>query len=251
MNRTVTSSTHVDAWTCQNCTFANEPSHLVCAVCSVQNPHAAVGPFNRRNETKDETKGDLAPEAVVALFDDVPDNFRCPITHELLRDPVLISDGISYERSAIIDWLTRSEVSPSTNLKLESAVMMPNIALTRAIADWCEAKRTLDHRPSVVQKDALTFILSVKKPTSYLKPATHADRFAWAIDTSGVAAAVRQKATAGHGRARQGTAGQQGKQHTNTPTHQHTIIQSYAPPPPLPRCLTTSPPYLQPEPRTP
>jgi len=36
--------------------------------------------------------------------DDIPDELMCPITTELLEDPVLAADGITYERSAIEDW---------------------------------------------------------------------------------------------------------------------------------------------------
>ena len=72
MNRTGTASRHVDAWTCQTCTFANEPSHVVCAVCFVQKPNAPVGPFNRRNETKDETKSTEA-ESTPAVEPDADD----------------------------------------------------------------------------------------------------------------------------------------------------------------------------------
>ncbi|KAL3788188.1 hypothetical protein HJC23_004655 [Cyclotella cryptica] len=38
-------------------------------------------------------------------FDDAPSELVCPITHELMtEDPVLASDGITYERSAIENW---------------------------------------------------------------------------------------------------------------------------------------------------
>ena len=34
-----------------------------------------------------------------------PDEYVCPITHELMVKPVVASDGFSYERSAIEDWV--------------------------------------------------------------------------------------------------------------------------------------------------
>jgi hypothetical protein len=46
----------------------------------------------------------------------IPDGFICPITQDVMKDPViLIGDGHSYERKAISDWLQRSNRSPLTN----------------------------------------------------------------------------------------------------------------------------------------
>ena len=38
----------------------------------------------------------------------------CPISHELMRDPVIADDGTTYERAAIEQWLQSSEISPLT-----------------------------------------------------------------------------------------------------------------------------------------
>ena len=101
--------------------------------------------------------------------DNAPDSFRCPITLELLKDPVVIADGISYERLAITDWLTRSDFSPCTNLKLESTVMMPNVALRRAIAEWCEEKGTT--ASAVTAKSAHSAMQRLQSPAAPLHDA--------------------------------------------------------------------------------
>ncbi|MCC2667386.1 MAG: hypothetical protein K0S63_1302, partial [Gammaproteobacteria bacterium] len=36
---------------------------------------------------------------------EVPDAFECPITAEIMLDPLMASDGHSYERIAIEKWL--------------------------------------------------------------------------------------------------------------------------------------------------
>lgn len=41
--------------------------------------------------------GDATGNIVAAM----PNDFLCPITHEVLRDPVLTVDGQTYERAAI------------------------------------------------------------------------------------------------------------------------------------------------------
>jgi hypothetical protein len=60
--------------------------------------------------------------------------FRCPITHQLLRDPVLTCDGISFEREAIASWFAKGNTtSPVTGEQLDTTQLVPNIALRKAI----------------------------------------------------------------------------------------------------------------------
>merc|ERR1719421_2251666 len=44
--------------------------------------------------------------------DVVPQEFKCPITQEKMKDPVMASDGHSYERAALETHLMRSRTSP-------------------------------------------------------------------------------------------------------------------------------------------
>lgn len=56
----------------------------------------------------------------------------CPITHDIMRDPVVAADGHSYERAAISCWLwTGKRTSPVTNLPMSSVVLVPNHSLRR------------------------------------------------------------------------------------------------------------------------
>jgi vacuolar protein 8 len=52
----------------------------------------------------------------------VPDDFVCPITFEKMRDPVVASDGNSYERSAIMLVIEAGGRSPLTREELSSNV---------------------------------------------------------------------------------------------------------------------------------
>lgn len=54
-----------------------------------------------------------------------PINFLCPITLEIMNCPVLASDGHTYEKNAIIEWLKTKDTSPMTNLKI-SKILTPN-----------------------------------------------------------------------------------------------------------------------------
>ena len=65
-----------------------------------------------------------------------PPEFLCPITQEKMADPVVASDGHSYEREAIVHVLFRSNgLSPLTREKLRHEVF-PNIALRKRIAEY-------------------------------------------------------------------------------------------------------------------
>ncbi|XP_033839066.1 WD repeat, SAM and U-box domain-containing protein 1 isoform X2 [Periophthalmus magnuspinnatus] len=67
----------------------------------------------------------------------VPDEFLCPITRELMKDPVIAADGYSYEREAIESWIDiKNRSSPMTNLPLLTTLLTPNHTLKMAIGRW-------------------------------------------------------------------------------------------------------------------
>lgn len=58
----------------------------------------------------------------------------CPITRELMRDPVVASDGYTYERAAIEAWMAASMVSPRTGQPLKHCDLVPNLTLRASIS---------------------------------------------------------------------------------------------------------------------
>ncbi|KAL5747847.1 hypothetical protein ACOSP7_024863 [Xanthoceras sorbifolium] len=85
----------------------------------------------------------------------IPDDFRCPISLELMKDPVIVSTGQTYERSCIEKWLEAGHgTCPKTQQALTSTALTPNYALRSLIAQWCEAngieppKRPSSSQPS-------------------------------------------------------------------------------------------------------
>ena len=59
-------------------------------------------------------------------YNEIPAEFVCPITCDLMSDPVQCSDGFVYEKSAIKEWLlTRRNTSPMTNLEMTDASLIP------------------------------------------------------------------------------------------------------------------------------
>lgn len=66
-------------------------------------------------------------------------NFYCPITHELMQDPVIDREGNSYEREAILAWLEKSHESPITRNPLNANDLVPNRSLRSSIEDYVAA----------------------------------------------------------------------------------------------------------------
>ncbi|CAD5170114.1 unnamed protein product [Musa acuminata subsp. malaccensis] len=70
----------------------------------------------------------------------VPDDYRCPISLELMGDPVIVSTGQTYEREFIKKWLEAGHnTCPKTQQRLSSTSLTPNYVLRSLIAQWCEA----------------------------------------------------------------------------------------------------------------
>lgn len=66
-----------------------------------------------------------------------PLEFVCPITRQVMRDPVIAADGQSYERAAITAFLQAGNVtSPVSGQRLSHPGLVRNAALATAISDW-------------------------------------------------------------------------------------------------------------------
>jgi len=70
----------------------------------------------------------------------VPNEFMCPITTEIMEDPVTLADGRSYEHTAIERWLQSSKRSPMTGQELPHTNMVPNVNLKALIEDWRDSQ---------------------------------------------------------------------------------------------------------------
>jgi len=86
-----------------------------------------------------------------------PREFYCPITGDLMKEPVLAADGHSYEKDAIQKWMTecarngRTVRSPMTNKRLLNTNVIDNIALRKMIQDYRDhtTKKRKRNRPTV------------------------------------------------------------------------------------------------------
>ncbi len=66
----------------------------------------------------------------------VPNEFLCPITLDIMRNPVICEDGISYEKKFIIDWIKKSKTSPITREPMSIEKIYPNESLKNSIKVW-------------------------------------------------------------------------------------------------------------------
>ncbi|CAM4970574.1 unnamed protein product [Rotaria socialis] len=74
----------------------------------------------------------------------VPRDFICPITREIMQNPVLlVEDGHSYEFDAIERWLTDNNTSPMTNKTLNDRRFVNNFNLKSAIEEYCAQQNTI------------------------------------------------------------------------------------------------------------
>ena len=76
------------------------------------------------------------------LCEHAPDDFKCPISLELMTDPVtLVGDGMTYERASIERWLAAGNTtSPVTNAELESLAYVPSQVIKNLIRRWREGE---------------------------------------------------------------------------------------------------------------
>ncbi|CAD7697089.1 unnamed protein product [Ostreobium quekettii] len=79
---------------------------------------------------------DSSSATAEAYLQQIVDLFTCPITHEIMVDPVMAADGYTYERKAIMQWLKAHRRSPMTNEPLVEFVLIANHGLKSMIQDW-------------------------------------------------------------------------------------------------------------------
>ncbi|KAG6605313.1 U-box domain-containing protein 27, partial [Cucurbita argyrosperma subsp. sororia] len=71
------------------------------------------------------------------LFITVPTHFRCPISLDLMKSPVSLATGVTYDRSSIQRWLdSGNNTCPATMQLLLSKDFVPNCNLKRLIQIW-------------------------------------------------------------------------------------------------------------------
>ncbi|MED6118555.1 E3 ubiquitin-protein ligase pub1 [Stylosanthes scabra] len=79
----------------------------------------------------------------------IRDEFRCPISLELMRDPVIVSSGHSYDRASIARWINSGHhTCPKSGQRLIHTALVPNYALKSLIQQWCYENKVSVNEPN-------------------------------------------------------------------------------------------------------
>lgn len=74
-------------------------------------------------------------------FPPIPSDFLCPLSLELMMDPVIVGSGCTYERVFIQKWIGIGlTVFPKTRKTLAQMEFIPNYTLKALISQWLESK---------------------------------------------------------------------------------------------------------------
>ncbi|KAJ1263352.1 hypothetical protein BS78_09G177800 [Paspalum vaginatum] len=104
-----------------------------CVLFSAATPRAADTKVDGASSEADADPDDSAEEPPSPPMD-----FRCPISLDLMRDPVVASSGQTYDRESITRWFGSGKPTcPKTGQVLPSLELVPNKALKNLIARWC------------------------------------------------------------------------------------------------------------------
>jgi hypothetical protein len=67
-----------------------------------------------------------------------PPDLRCPISLDLMRDPVVVASGQTYDRESIDRWFgSGKSTCPKTGQVLANLELVPNKSLKNLISKWC------------------------------------------------------------------------------------------------------------------
>ena len=92
------------------------------------------------------------------IIEALPSDVICPITRAILVDPVITSDGFTYERSAILRWFRDGRVtSPMTNIVLDNTDITPNLPLREMLTAYMSENGLTEYweRQKVAEAEAV------------------------------------------------------------------------------------------------
>lgn len=120
------------------CTFHFDP--VQPAAMQVFSWTGAVSEASERGEEEheeehDEPKVVTVVESSSSTVQTYIENFLCPITTEVMTDPVVAESGFTYERSAIEAWFKKNRIDPTTGEEVSTTKLIPNFTLRAMIRE--------------------------------------------------------------------------------------------------------------------
>lgn len=100
----------------------------------------------------------------------IPTHFRCPLSLQLMVDPVILASGQTFERSYIQKWLDNGlRICPMTRQNVQHTDLVSNYTVKALISTWCE-ENNLMHLESISCNEFVSpFMISpsqCREPTS-------------------------------------------------------------------------------------
>ncbi|EPS72799.1 hypothetical protein M569_01957 [Genlisea aurea] len=107
----------------------------------------------------------------------VPEEFKCPLSKELMKDPVIIASGQTFDRPFINKWLkSGNRTCPQTLQVLSHTVLTPNHLIREMISRWCadhgielpDGAKYADEEDALTESDRDHFLSLLAKMSSTL-----------------------------------------------------------------------------------
>ncbi|KAD6796029.1 hypothetical protein E3N88_06925 [Mikania micrantha] len=92
-----------------------------------------------------------------------PPEFICPISGELMADPVIVSSGQTFERNCVLACMSLSFKPTTVFTTVDFTTVIPNLALKSAIISWCRTNSFSPVPQPLDIRSALTIVQSLIK----------------------------------------------------------------------------------------
>lgn len=103
------------------------------------------------------------PPIVAPLSDKMMQNVSCPISQDVMQDPVCTPDGNTYDRGNIVEWINRNHTCPLTRSPLRINDLVPNKSLKGMIDGFIRSGRL---PPFPVKKEESTVSINKTNVTA-------------------------------------------------------------------------------------
>ncbi|XVE72927.1 hypothetical protein DITRI_Ditri11bG0076900 [Diplodiscus trichospermus] len=105
----------------------------------------------------------------------IPPLFLCPLSLELMQDPVIVASGQTYDRASIQKWFdTGLTICPKTHQTLTHTNLIPNYMVKAMVASWCE-----ENNLQLFNNTEHAKLVSISSPSNHIssQDLTHTDSF--------------------------------------------------------------------------
>ncbi|KAL7201345.1 hypothetical protein ACSBR1_033108 [Camellia fascicularis] len=89
----------------------------------------------------------------------VPEEFKCPISREIMHDPVVLATGQTCDRCSIMEWLDDDHwLCPQTAEVLSYTILSPNHLVREMITQWCKDRsiKLAEPRERIMDESKIT-----------------------------------------------------------------------------------------------